>query len=148
MTRNSVRTLSASLALGAALLGAAVALSGCSAVDELVYKQRSLTFDDVTQLRADGGPEVPWMPADSTAIEIVQSTQGADSVVRVRTEAALDPASCTAGSRLSGPAYTMEDAPEVYTISEAYVCGEWTVVADDGGWYGWTPNSPEERAQG
>lgn len=27
-----------------------------------------------------------------------------------------------------------------------FACGDWSVMAADDGWYGWTPNSEEERS--
>lgn len=140
-----MKTPSRILVLSAVLLGGAIALSGCAVVDEIVYKQRSADYADTSAL-SDGGHSVAWVPGDGTRIRIIESTQGPDKALRVTSPTALDTAACRAGARLSGPSYAMEGTPNIYKITDAFVCGEWTVVATADGWFGWTPNSVEEQA--
>ncbi|WP_210098914.1 hypothetical protein [Microbacterium phyllosphaerae] len=35
--------------------------------------------------------------------------------------------------------------PDPYKAKTVFACGDWSVVASDDGWFGWTPNSEEER---
>lgn len=135
------------LSVPAALLAGLLALSGCAVVDELAYKQRSLEFDTQAEMIGDDAHEITWVPEDGRAITIVESTVATDAALLVTSSAPLDAAECAPGERLSAPSYSVAGAPDVYEISEAYVCGAWTVVAADGGWFGWTPNSPAERGE-
>ena len=141
--KNSARYL----AVSAAAIAGAIALSGCSAVDEIAYKQRSLEFVDQSALAADGTRKIAWVPSDGTGIKIVESTVASDAALLVTSSSDLDQTMCLPHARLSAPSYTMEGAPDVYAISDAFVCGDWTVVPTEDGWYGWTPNSESERAE-
>ncbi|MBN9142237.1 MAG: hypothetical protein J0H23_15590 [Micrococcales bacterium] len=129
----------------AAVIPAAVVLSGCSLVDEVVYQQRSERFSTVTELTTDWAGSAPWVPDDADDIRIRESMNGNVVVMLVSSEAELDGGLCAEVERQSGPSYALEGAPDPYAATGAYACGDWTVIAADGGWYGWTPNDPEER---
>lgn len=37
-------------------------------------------------------------------------------------------------------------APDAYDADTVFACGDWSVIPTGDGWYGWTPNSAEERS--
>lgn len=136
------------VAAGAVLLPVALLATGCSSlIDELVYKEKHLSFTDAAAL-ADGWDRTPaWIPGDAKDIAGSASTQAADAALLLRSDEELDPALCTVVPRQSAPVYALSDAPNVYEMDEVYACGEWSVVATKDGWLGWTPNHPDEAAQ-
>ncbi|GAA1941495.1 hypothetical protein GCM10009775_36610 [Microbacterium aoyamense] len=126
----------------------ALALTGCSAIEGAVYQRHSATYDDVGAL-ADSELTADWIPSDATNIRTVASTRekSTDVVVLLDSAATLDPTVCAEIDRQSGPTLAIDGAPDVYALDTAFACGEWTVAQADGGWYGWTPNHPDEQAQ-
>jgi hypothetical protein len=48
--------------------------------------------------------------------------------------------------RQSANVYAFDDTPDVYAMDTLWACGVWSVVPTDTGWFGWTPNSPDEEA--
>lgn len=137
------------LALAAAgILTLGTALAGCSAIDEIAYKQKSEMFDTAAAL-AESGVNAPWVPADASGIRVTRTTvSGAgDASVLVDSEADLDPALCTEVDRQSAPVYDVEGAPNALKADTVFACGAWSVMPADGGWYGWAPNHPDEAAQ-
>lgn len=136
------------LAAAAFVALAAGALSGCSVVDELLYKQRASSFQSVADAPESLLAHAAWVPKDATDIRIVESTASADptAVILLTSSTALDPAECAEIDRMSGAQYTIEGAPDPYEAKTAYACGVWTVIASEDGWFGWTPNDPDEAA--
>lgn len=135
--------------LATGLLTAALALQGCAALDSIAHKKHSSTFPTVTALQEESDLDIAWMPGDATDIRVVQSTLAgaADaSVLLTSTTSALDPEVCAEVDRQSGPSYTIEGAPSVYASSTVFACGDWSVIAAPDGWFGWTPNAPDEAA--
>ncbi|MCS3444136.1 hypothetical protein [Microbacterium phyllosphaerae] len=122
-----------------------LSLTGCSAYDSLVHKQATSTFDDTTAF--DDGAEVDaeWIPADATEITVRTSTMedAADAVILLTSGSALS--DCTEVKRHSAPSWVLDGAPDPYEAKTVFACGDWSVVASDDGWFGWTPNSEEER---
>lgn len=140
------RTARRAAALGVVLLPAALLATGCSVIDQVVYKQHTLSFDDAAAF-AKGWKSAPdWIPADAENIDGVASTQAPDAAILMQSEEDLDPALCVAVPRQSAPIYALKDAPNVYEMDDVYACGTWSVVATEDGWFGWTPNHPEEAA--
>lgn len=136
---------SRALLLTTLALPAVAALTGCSVLDDLAYKQRSIQFDDAASASADWGRDAPWVPGDATDIRIVESTNADDAVLLADSASGLDPALCSAVARQSGPAYEIEGAPDAYSAADVMVCGEWAVIPSESGWYAWTPLAPGER---
>lgn len=125
----------------------AIALSGCSVIDEVAHKMHTEHFDTAAELGDDWEGDASWLPSDATDIRIRESTINDTAALLATSDADLDPAVCTTVSRLSAPAYSMEDAPDVYGADQVYACGAWTVMASGDGWYGWNPSHPDEKAQ-
>ena len=125
----------------------AIALSGCSVIDEVAHKMRTEHFDTAAELGDDWEGDASWLPSDATDIRIRESTINDTAVLLATSDADLDPAVCTPVSRQSAPAYSMEDTPDVYAADRVYACGVWTVMASGDGWYGWNPSHPDEQAQ-
>lgn len=141
------RTVLRVAALGAVLLPAALLATGCSSIiDQLVYKQQTLSFEDAAALGKGWDRAPSWIPEDATAISGTASTQAPDAAILLKSDEELDPAICTVVPRQSAPIYALKDAPAVYEMDEVHACGAWSVVATEDGWLGWTPNHPDEAA--
>ena len=125
----------------------AVVLSGCSVVDELAHKMRSVSYDTAAEVTAEWEGDAPWLPSDAIDISIRESTVNDTAVVLVTSDATLDPELCTDVPRQSAPAYQVDGAPSAYDASDAFACGAWTVMAAENGWLGWTPSHPDEEEQ-
>nr|WP_314840819.1 hypothetical protein [uncultured Microbacterium sp.] len=136
------------LAAPGLILAGLLSLTGCGAYDSLVHKQATSTFDDAAAF--DDGAEVDadWLPADATEITVRTSTvEGtADAAILLSSEESALTGDCVEVERFSAPAWVLEGAPDPYTAKMVFVCGDWTVMAGSGGWFGWTPNSEEERS--
>ena len=135
------------LAAAGLLVTVALAASGCSVIDAVVYKQKSAEYADAAAFEADEDLDVPWLPADSSAIRVTQSTQAEDATVAVISAEALDEGLCTEVPRQSAPAYVVDDEVDVYGLDTVFACGAWSVAETPSGWLGWTPNHPDEAAQ-
>lgn len=133
------------LAASALLAAGMLSLTGCSIYDSLVHKQATSTFDDVGAFDAGAEVGADWIPADATDITVRTSTvdQAEDAVILLSSSAELE--GCTETERYSGPTLALDEAPDPYTAKTVFVCGDWTVMPTDDGWYGWTPNSEDER---
>jgi hypothetical protein len=137
---NSRRTL-----IAAGTLLTAVSLTGCSVADTL-QNESSYEFGTVSVMEKNWNAEAPWVPADATDIQVHSSLDGEIAILGATTTAALDPASCAEVERSSAPVYGEDWAPDAYSVDVAWACGAWTVIATDDGWFGWTPNDPDELA--
>lgn len=128
---------------------AALALPGCAVIDELAYHQRSSSYEEPAAAPESSPAHAAWVPDDARSIRITETTQpdAANAVVMVTSSSALDPEVCTEVDRQSAPSYTLDGAPDVYKADTVFACGEWSVVATEDGWFGWTPNHPDEQAQ-
>lgn len=74
------------------------------------------------------------------------TVEKAEDAVILLTSASDLADACTEVERQSAPSWTLDGAPDPYKAKTVFVCGGWSVMATDGGWYGWTPNSDGERA--
>lgn len=135
------------IAAPALLLAGLLSLAGCSAYDSLVHKQATSTFDDAAAFHEGAEVDADWIPADAAEITVRTSTleDAADAVILLSGDAALPP-SCVEVERFSAPAWTLDGAPDPYAAKTVFACGDWSVMPTDDGWYGWTPNSEEEKA--
>jgi len=124
---------------------ALAALSGC-AVTDFFQHEASADFESTKALDAGWDKSAPWVPADATDIRTRSSTTGDSAILRATTATALDPELCVEIERKSGPVYEQDWSGDAY-VDNAWACDNWTVVATDDGWYGWTPNYPEEQEQ-
>jgi hypothetical protein len=125
---------------------AATALTGCSAVSNILQKEKTGEYTDVAALE-DWDGTAPWIPADATDIRTHESTDGKVSVVLLDSSTELDPALCAEIDRQSAPAFAIEGAPNVFKTDRVFACGDWTVAPAKDGWYGWTPGHPDEKEQ-
>ncbi|RWZ67701.1 hypothetical protein ELQ92_00005 [Labedella populi] len=124
----------------------AAALTGCSATDALIHKEKTGEYADVTAL-ADWDGNAPWVPSDATDIRTHESTDGKSAVLLLDSSTELDPTLCAEIDRQSAPAFSIEGAPDVYKTDRVFACGDWTVAPAEDGWYGWTPSDPDEKDQ-
>ncbi len=135
------------LAAPALLLAGLLSLSGCSAYDSLVHKQATSTFEDVAAFEDAAPVDADWLPNDATDITARTSTleDAAEAVILVGSGSALADG-CTEVERYSAPAWVLDTAPDPYAATTVFACGDWSVMAADEGWFGWTPNSEQERS--
>ena len=131
----------------ATVIPAAVVLSGCATIDEFVHNERSWEFAGASELATGWGGHADWVPDDAGDIRIRESTSGDVAALVLVSDSALDPALCAQVERLSGPAFEVEGTPDPFRVADAFACADWTVIATDDGWFGWTPNHPDEAAQ-
>jgi hypothetical protein len=125
-------------------------LTGCSLADA-VHRQTSGAVATPHALALGWrtpASQPDWVPADSTGIHYVAATGGAadesPAAVRVTTSSAL-PSTCTDIERRSIDSFGEDWAPKRFpdTVER---CGNWAVMQVPGGWFGWTPLAPSERA--
>ncbi|MBX9472046.1 hypothetical protein [Microcella sp.] len=138
-------TISRFVPLTLVALVSAAALTGCSIGDAL-NNERVSEFSTTTELSQNWERTAPWLPNDATGIRIRETPDAAPAVLLATSSADLDPSVCVETERLSGPVFSVDGAPNPYTDS-AYACGDWTVIPSADGWYGWTPNHPDEQAE-
>jgi hypothetical protein len=135
------------LAIATSMTLGLVFLTGCSAYDSLVHKQSTSTFANVETFNAGSTTEAAWIPTDATEITVRTSTlaKASDAVILLDSGSALL-GDCAEVERYSAPAWVLDDAPDPYKADSVFVCGDWSVMSTETGWYGWTPNSDEERS--
>lgn len=137
-------TISRPLPLTLVTLVSTAALTGCSLGDTL-NNERVSEFSSTTALADDWEKSAPWLPSDATGIRIRETPDAAPAVLLATSSTDLDPGTCVETERLSSPVFSVDDSPSPYT-DLAFSCGDWTVIPTDDGWFGWTPNHPDERA--
>lgn len=130
----------------AAVVPAALLLSGCSLVDEVLHHERSVEFATAADLTTEWSGSAPWVPDDATDIRIREKTEGDVVTILLTSVADLDTSLCAEVERRSAPVFAVEGAPDVFKLDEVWACGDWAVVPADGGWFGWTPSHPDEQA--
>ncbi|QNO36542.1 hypothetical protein H4J02_08415 [Protaetiibacter sp. SSC-01] len=130
----------------AAVIPAAVLLSGCSIVDEVLYQERSVEFASAADLTTEWAGSAPWVPDDAADIRIREKTDGEVVTILLTSDSKLDESLCAEVERRSAPAFAVEGAPDVFKADDVWACGDWAVVPSDGGWFAWTPNHPDELA--
>lgn len=123
----------------------AISLTGCSMISGMLSNEQSSDFADVaayTEFTLDTDAAAPWLPADATALKLVESTDGTTASLLLTSASTPD---CPSVERLSGPSFVVPGSPDPYAAATVLSCGAWSVIPAKGGWYGWTPNHPEER---
>ncbi|MCS3442197.1 hypothetical protein [Microbacterium phyllosphaerae] len=128
------------LTLLAVCLTGATVLAGCNAVDGLLYKYSTTTFDDREALRASEQIDERWIPSDAKNITLRASTIGEDAVILVDSPSDLNILDCVEEPRTTAPSWRLDEAPDAYAHDTVYDCDGWWVLATDegDGWYGWT----------
>lgn len=139
------RAAAAAATLPAILL--LTSLTGCSAVSDALYGEASHEFSSHDQMVEQWSKEAPWLPADASSILIREKTDGDPASLTADSATPLDPELCGEVERRSASTFALDNTPDVFKIDRVYACGDWAVVATDDGWYGWTPNHPDEQAQ-
>ena len=129
----------------AILAGAATfALAGCSDIVDELRNESTSTFETTTELVDDWDRSAPWLPSDATTISVREALGGDPAILLANSATALDVSQCAETERRSAPTFSLEGSPEPYTDS-VLVCGDWAVIPTDSGWFGWTPNHPDEK---
>jgi hypothetical protein len=123
---------------------ATLALSGCAAIDDLVNRQATHTYDNKDHFGTDASVDAGWIPADATEITLRTPAENAGdvAVILLVSNAGL-PEPCLEAERKSAPLLSIDGAPDVYEPknSKIHVCDDWTVMEATNGWFGWTPNN-------
>jgi hypothetical protein len=129
------------------ILGAmsALALAGCAAIGDTLQNESSIEFDTAAEVADEWEDTAPWLPDDATRIQIHQSVGGGPAILLSTSEGELDPSLCVETERKSAATFTQDWSPESY-VDTVFACGDWAVIPTETGWYGWTPNHPDERA--
>jgi hypothetical protein len=131
------------LALMAAV--SVVALTGCAGIQDALQNESSVEFDTTAEVDAQWEKTAPWLPEDATEIRIRESANGDPAVLLSTSATELDPSLCVETERKSAATFSEEWSPDSY-VDTVYACGDWAVIPTDTGWYGWTPNHPDEKA--
>lgn len=122
-----------------------VALTGCAGIEDAMQNESSVRFDTTAEVTAQWDRTAPWLPEDATDIRIHQSVQGDPAVLLSTSSADLDPALCVETERKSAATFSEPWSPDSY-VDTVFACGDWAVIPTGSGWYGWTPNHPDEKA--
>lgn len=122
-------------------------LTGCTQIVDAMRGEATLEFASPKELGDEWAKDAPWVPADATDIMTRETTDDDAASLIAVSGTALDPAQCVEVDRQSAPMLALPGTPDIYTIDRVFACGDWTVAAVDHGWYGWTPNHPDEKAQ-
>lgn len=135
------------LAAPALIIARIVSMTGCSAYDSLIHKQATSTFKDVDSFDDGAEVDVDWIPSDAIQITVRTFTveKAADTAILLSSESPLSD-DCAEVQRYSAPAWVLDGAPDPYAAKTVFACGDWSVMDTGTGWYGWTPNSEEERS--
>ena len=129
---------------------AALSLTGCSAVTDLLYEESESTFFDAAELGSDWAKAdtVDWLPSDALEISIRESTAGDPAVMRFSSEEGLSGDVCAETERRSMPVFVddwMPDDDDIVKLTTVWACGDWAVADIDGYYLGWTPSAPDEQ---
>jgi hypothetical protein len=138
------KTRTVSVALIAAL--SIAALTGCASIQGALQKESAVEFDTAADVADEWDKSAPWLPEDATDIRIHQASQGDPAVLLSTSNAELDPSLCVEVERQSAATFTEDWAPDSYAADNVFACGDWAVIPTANGWYGWTPNHPDEKA--
>ncbi|MFC0680913.1 hypothetical protein ACFFGH_24045 [Lysobacter korlensis] len=134
-------------ALSAVLLSSLIVpLTGCAALMDQLENEASTQFDSTADLEKNWGKAAPWLPSDATGIQTHESTAGDPAILSAKSVAPLEPSVCAETERHSAPAFQEEWSPSNVFVDRVYACGDWTVIPTEDGWFGWTPNDPDEKA--
>ena len=137
ISRRSRTEASASTALAAAVVGAAVLLlTGCANITHVLQHEHEESFASYHVAAKDWiGVQIPaWIPDDATDLHNIATLNEQVSVVRVTTQS--QPVGCADSERHGIPSLTAEwssdDWPDVVLL-----CGDYEVMPLDDGWLGW-----------
>jgi hypothetical protein len=123
----------------------AVAVAGCAGIEDGLQNESSVDFETAAEVAAEWDSTAPWLPEDATSIRIHQTAGGDPAVLLSTSDTALDPSLCVETERKSAAAFTEDWSADVY-VDTVFACGDWAVIPTDTGWYGWTPNHPDEKS--
>ena len=126
------------------LLG--LALSGCSSVVNTIQPEKTDSFASGQDLAQNWNQSVNWLPADAAQIKTREAASGGPAILAVTTTTPLDTSQCVETQRQSAPAYSDDWSPTNVYVDRVFACGDWAVMKTDTGWFGWTPNDPDEKA--
>lgn len=143
---SSLRRRTALVVVPAASVLALICLAGCSSLTETMRNEASHEFATQAELADGWDRSAPWVPNDAVDISTHESSSGDPASLIAVSGTRLDPTQCVEVERQSSPSFTLDDAPNVYKADTVFACGDWAVVPTGDGWYGWTPNHPDEKA--
>lgn len=140
---------------GAVVLVLAAALSGCAAIADSLHKvhqEQHATYAAAEKEWA-GVPIPAWIPEDATDLRNYATLNESHSIVGVTTSS--EPIGCEPAERRNLPFSTPDWAPENLLekedgslITDVLACGDYEVVAIDGGWVGWFSAREEGQLPG
>jgi hypothetical protein len=122
------------------------ALTGCASIQGALQKESAVEFDTAADVADEWDNSAPWLPEDATDIRIHQASEGDPAVLLSISDTELDPSLCVEVERQSAATFAVDGAPDSYAADTVFACGDWAVIPSDNGWYGWTPNHPDEKA--
>lgn len=127
------------VALGALLVAVTATLSGCTAIMQQLQQVHEESFADYAAAESGWvGVALPeWVPADATELRNLATDDESNSVIRVTSGEPLA-GDCVTSQRRTLPFETTDWAPELSPFPKTVqACGDYEVVAVDGGWLGW-----------
>jgi uncharacterized protein YceK len=130
----------------AAVAIAGLSLTGCSSILDKIQPENTLEFASTQDLARDWDQSAQWLPADSSRIKIREASAGGPAILAATTDTDLDAEQCAETKRQSAPEYSDVWSPKDVYVDRVFACGDWAVIKTDVGWYGWTPNDPDEKA--
>lgn len=143
-----MRTLLVAVALGGAVV-VLLALLDLTGLFRFGHPMSSTTYASRAELVKSWDKTAPWLPDDATHIQIKEVKQyGPEydpAILRTDSHEALSPTLCAKTDRITHPTLTASWSPDT-DVQTVYVCGTWDVSQTPNGWFGWTKNSPQERA--
>jgi hypothetical protein len=123
-----------------------LALSGCTQISDALHHESTVSFSSTKSLDQNWNRKASWVPSGGTHILIHEASSAPSAILAVRSKKSLNTSECKKSVRRSGPVFSQPWAPKNAFVQNAYICGDWDVIATKSGWFGWTPNSPDERA--
>jgi len=122
-----------------------IALTGCAPILDTLQNEATSSYPSTTAVEEEWGKNAPWLPDDATEISIRETPDADPAVLLASSVEPLDPALCVEVERQSAPVFSVAGSPDPY-VDRVFACGDWAVMPTDDGWYGWTPNHPDEKA--
>ncbi|MGV8885937.1 MAG: hypothetical protein ACOH1T_10190 [Microbacteriaceae bacterium] len=133
------KSLVTAIALSAA---AALALSGCSYLEELTTHEKELSYDTWNDAPTNG--DLAFVPAefishDAKNLRIRTSTDGTGKLYAYETDSALDPELCAPSVIEGKPTITADWWPAEVPVDGWMCLPEWRVFQSDGVTYSFRP---------
>lgn len=132
------------LVLAALSALAVTALTGCAPILDTLRNEAASTYPSSAEVVERWEKSAPWLPDDATEIRIRETPDADPAVLLASSETPLDPTLCVEVERQSAPVFSVEGSPDPF-VDRVFACGDWAVMPTDNGWYGWTPNHPDEK---